>query len=215
MQNLTPLVGLTAPSGTGKNHVIRHLVSEYKNVFVHVVSDASRPPRGPETQGNPYNFVLPEEFLTKIEQGGYLEYANVNEEDRNDPYGWRGTPVSRIEEVWSAGKIPLLDLNPDGAIAIEKFYGFRAKMIILEPDERERIRRLHARDGAGKYSRAEIDRRIRSGPRELERAKQGLMKPLNVVQYDYSDPVLNELENMVMKWVRPHIPRAFKIPSAQ
>ncbi len=207
MDNL-PIIVFTAPSGGGKNHVIRHLLKEHGGTLSHCISDASRPPREDESPGNPYNFLDPLEFILRALRKAYIEYANVNEENRADDYGWRGTPKSEISRIWGEGKIPLLDLNPDGAIAVEEMYGERVRIIVLEPPETLRIRRLRERDAKGGHSRTELERRIRTGAEELRRAKEGL-KRRSVIRYDYTDLSLNFIENMVVGWIQPFAPVPF------
>jgi guanylate kinase len=67
------LILISAPSGGGKNAVIRALVG----VFPHsgqLVTTTTRSPREKEIDGKDYHFISKKEFLRKIEKGEFLEY---------------------------------------------------------------------------------------------------------------------------------------------
>src|SRR6185436_4259117 len=73
----TMLVLLLAPSSTGRNTIIKHLLKTGR--YHYIISDTTREPRindgVPERTGREYWFKTAEEFLTGIKQGEYLEAA--------------------------------------------------------------------------------------------------------------------------------------------
>src|SRR5439155_164465 len=61
-----------------------------------------------------YWFVTPERFERLVEDGEFLEYVDL-------PWGARsGTLRSEIDRIQAHGKVPLLDLETDGALRVQE-----------------------------------------------------------------------------------------------
>ncbi|EIW68942.1 hypothetical protein TREMEDRAFT_62655 [Tremella mesenterica DSM 1558] len=69
-----PLV-VCGPSGTGKSTLLTALFALYPNTFGFSVSHTTRAPRAGETNGKEYHFVSKEEFMSRVEKGEFLEWA--------------------------------------------------------------------------------------------------------------------------------------------
>ena len=82
------LLVVSGPSGVGKGTVCEKLISQ-KNDIVYSVSATTRKKRPYEIDGENYYFLSLDEFKKKIEQGDFIEYANVH----NNYYG---TPKSFV-----------------------------------------------------------------------------------------------------------------------
>ncbi|HYE59857.1 MAG TPA: guanylate kinase [Candidatus Kapabacteria bacterium] len=67
------LVVISAPSGGGKNVIIRSLLERFKHA-TQLVTTTTRPPREGEVDGVDYHFITKEAFLKKVEQGEFVEY---------------------------------------------------------------------------------------------------------------------------------------------
>ena len=63
----------TAPSGSGKTTVVKHLLSKY-NELEFSVSATTRQRREHETDGKDYYFMSVEAFKEKINKGAFLEW---------------------------------------------------------------------------------------------------------------------------------------------
>ena len=85
------LLVISGPSGAGKGTICKALVEKHKELYVSV-SATTRQPRVGEVDGVNYHFTTKEQFVERIEQNDFLEYAEV--------YGnYYGTPKSKVEEM--------------------------------------------------------------------------------------------------------------------
>ena len=117
---------LTAPSGAGKTSITRFLLANYPQLAFSV-SATTRAPRGAEQDGVDYHFISPAAFETHIKQNDFLEYEMVYEGL------YYGTLKSELERIWTKGKMPILDIDVKGAIAIQKQLGDQALSIFILP----------------------------------------------------------------------------------
>ena len=117
---------LTAPSGAGKTSITRFLLANYPQLAFSV-SATTRAPRGAEQDGVDYHFMSPAAFETHIKQNDFLEYEMVYEGL------YYGTLKSELERIWTEGKMPILDIDVKGAIAIQKQLGDQALSIFILP----------------------------------------------------------------------------------
>lgn len=107
-----PIV-FVGPSGIGKGTVINTLMEEFPGRFAFSISHTTRNPREGETNGVQYHFISREQFEADIAAGKFLETCEIH----GNLYG---TSYAAIEAVSSQGKICVLDINIDGAMAIHK-----------------------------------------------------------------------------------------------
>lgn len=100
------LIVVSGPSGTGKTTLCKRLCEEGEAVFS--VSCTTRAPRVGEVNGRDYHFLSESEFLQKVEDGAFFEYAQVH----GNGYG---TLKSAVKEQVLSGKDVLLDIDIQGA----------------------------------------------------------------------------------------------------
>jgi guanylate kinase len=99
----------SGPSGTGKTTLCR-LVEDRLGI-AHSVSYTTRPPRGNEVDQKDYHFVTNEVFDRMIQEGAFLEWAQV--------HGFRyGTSRKAVEESAGLGQDLILDLDTQGALQV-------------------------------------------------------------------------------------------------
>ncbi|MEQ8953052.1 MAG: guanylate kinase, partial [Gammaproteobacteria bacterium] len=67
---------VTAPSGAGKTSLVRALVEHDESLCVSI-SHTTRPPRPKEENGVNYHFVSFDEFMAMLNDGAFLESAEV------------------------------------------------------------------------------------------------------------------------------------------
>jgi guanylate kinase len=133
------LIIITAPSGSGKTSITRHLISKYPQLAFSI-SATTRLPRGDEKNGVEYYFMSVDEFRKKIDQKSFIEWEMVYEGK------YYGTLKSELERMWIAGQIPMLDIDVHGAIHVqEKFEGDCLSIFIQPPSVEELRRRLESR----------------------------------------------------------------------
>ena len=116
----------SAPSGSGKTTIVRHLLSLDLGLEFSI-SASSRLPRGTEKDGVDYYFITPDTFRTKIENNEFLEWEEVYE---NQFYG---TLRSEVGRIWEKGNHALFDIDVKGGLNLKKEYGDKAVAIFVSP----------------------------------------------------------------------------------
>ena len=129
---------ISAPSGTGKTTVIK-AVREQVEGLGYSVSHTTRPPRRNERNGVDYHFVSKEEFTRMIQEGAFVEWAQI--------YGeYYGTAYETLEMEVGAERDVILDLDPQGGKNIKSRYGDDSVLIYLLPPDLESLdKRLKTR----------------------------------------------------------------------
>jgi len=144
------LIIITAPSGAGKTTLIKEILKNYNNIKFSV-SHTSREIRDNEKNGVDYYFVSKQEFKRGVELEQFVEW-NFH----FDCY--YGTSKSEIIDSINR-KIPLLlELDVNGALAIQKLYPNQTISIFIEPPSLDDLKiRLEKR---GSDSTVKINRRL-------------------------------------------------------
>lgn len=133
------IILITAPSGSGKTSIVNYLIQNNSSLAFSV-SATTRPPRKVEKEGNHYYFISEEEFREKIHNKEFLEWEMVYEGK------YYGTLKSEIERIWDENKIPVLDIDVQGAIHVQQQYPVNTITIFIQvPSEEELKRRLKMR----------------------------------------------------------------------
>ncbi|HHJ51096.1 MAG TPA: guanylate kinase, partial [Phaeodactylibacter sp.] len=86
------LIIVTAPSGSGKTTIVKHLLSKFDNLAFSV-SATTRAPRKGETPGKDYYFMSPAEFQKHVSNGDFLEWEEVYD---GQYYGTLRSEVERL-----------------------------------------------------------------------------------------------------------------------
>ena len=130
---------ISGPSGAGKGTICKALMeSGDPNRLALSVSMTTRQPREGEVHGVNYFFVTMEEFLQTIEEGGFLEHAEV--------YGNRyGTPKAKVLEQLSQGIDVVLEIDIQGALNVKKAFPEGVFIFILPPSMAELRKRITGR----------------------------------------------------------------------
>ena len=153
------IIIIAAPSGAGKTSITRYLLNKFPDQLAFSISAATRQPRGQEKDGKDYYFISPEEFRQKIKEDAFIEWEMVYEGK------YYGTLKSEINEIWSAGKVPVLDIDIKGAINVQKQYPTESVSLFIEPPSVAELRkRLEFR---GTETPESIEARISKATYEL------------------------------------------------
>jgi guanylate kinase len=103
------------------------------------VSCTTRDPRPGEMDGRDYRFVSPEEFQRLIDDGAFLEWADV--------FGHRyGTLWKPIDEDLGRGRDVILEIDVQGAGKVRARRLPATFIFLVPPSEQELARRLGLRD---------------------------------------------------------------------
>lgn len=161
--NHKPFVILAAPSGSGKTTIVRHLLQDL-SIFKFSISATTRTARAGEVDGKDYHFISVESFQKKIDEQAFLEWEMVYEGK------YYGTLKSEIDNIFTEGKIPLLDIDVVGAANIKKLYGDKALTVFIKPPNLAVLEeRLRSR---GTDSDEVIQERVAKAEYELSYEKQ-------------------------------------------
>ncbi len=134
------LIIITAPSGSGKTTMVKHIMSKCDNV-VFSTSATTRPRRANEIDGREYHFLTKEEFLEKIENNAFVEWEEVY------PGRFYGTLKSEVEGKISQGKNILFDIDIKGALNLKKIYPENSLAVFIKaPNLQTLIDRLSKRN---------------------------------------------------------------------
>lgn len=129
------LIIFSAPSGSGKTTIVRHLLAKYSSKLAFSVSACTRPRRDYEVHGRDYYFLTPQEFRKHIADHDFAEWEEVYAGN------YYGTLKSEIERLWSEGKHVLFDVDVKGGLKLKEAYGDRALAVFVKVSSEDEIRR--------------------------------------------------------------------------
>ncbi len=134
------LIVFSAPSGSGKTTIVRHLLAQDELNLGFSISATSRSARGKEVHGQDYYFISPEEFRDHIDKDEFVEWEEVY---ANNFYG---TLKSEVERIWKEGKNVIFDIDVVGGLRVkEKFPERTLAVFVKTPSLEEMERRLRSR----------------------------------------------------------------------
>ncbi|MFW5889016.1 MAG: guanylate kinase [Bacillota bacterium] len=154
------LVVISGPSGVGKGTIRKALFKIPNNNFCYSVSMTTRKPRKGEIDGVDYFFVSREEFEERIQNNGFLEYAEFVGE-------YYGTPIDYIEKQLDKGKEVIVEIEVQGALQVRKKTPDAVFVFIVPPSRKSLIDRLKLR---GTEEDTKIHERIEKAKREFDLA---------------------------------------------
>jgi guanylate kinase len=152
---------VSAPSGAGKTTLVER-IRRTPNLF-YSVSCTTRAPRAGEIDGQDYQFLSDANFRERIEEGDFLEHAQVH----RDHYGTLREPV--VTNLKSERDV-LIDIDTQGAAVIRNcgdpvIRDALADVFIMPPDLEELRKRLLKR---GTETAEQIDSRLATAALEME-----------------------------------------------
>jgi guanylate kinase len=150
---------ISGPSGVGKGTVIAALRKDYPQ-FVFPISHTTREIRPGEKDGETYHFISVERFKKGIEEGEFLEWAQVHKQN------YYGTLKKPIMDALEDGKVVVREVDVQG------FHSIRAVVpaqhlvtIFIKAESKERLLERIAK--RGKLPEEELKRRMESMEKEL------------------------------------------------
>jgi guanylate kinase len=156
---LEKVIIFSAPSGSGKTTVVKHLLKTFTNLSFSI-SATTRKKRPHETDGVDYYFLDKELFETKLKNDEFLEHEEV--------YSglFYGTLKSEVERIWGMGKVVIFDVDVVGGINIKNYFGDKALSVFLRPPSLEVLMtRLRKRETEVEH---ELQERIQKAKDELK-----------------------------------------------
>lgn len=150
---------VVGPSGSGKGTAIVQLKRRHPD-YVFPVSCTTRAPRPGEKEGEVYSYISKEQFRDWIDQGKFLEWAEVH---KDNYYGILKAP---IEEALAAGKVVIREVDIQGFKSVTSILP-RSDVVgifILVKDLEELKKRILKR---APISDEEMARRMESAQKEI------------------------------------------------
>jgi guanylate kinase len=173
---------VSAPSGAGKTSLLKELLEQ--DDMLHVsVSYTTRPIRPGEEEGKDYHFVNHEGFLSKVEDGSFLEHARVFD-------NYYGTDRREVCEQLEEGFDVILEIDWQGAQQIRSQMFDTISIFILPPSEETLRHRLEAR---GQDDDEVIERRMSAARTEISHYSEYDYLVIN----DDFDQALEEIRSIV------------------
>ena len=158
------LIVFSAPSGSGKTTIVRHLLKQEELNLEFSISATSRAKRGDEIDKKDYYFLSFEAFKKKIEEEAFVEREEVY---TNNFYG---TLKSEMQRIWSQGKTVIFDVDVVGGLNLKKEFGDNAMAVFVQPPSFEELEsRLR---GRSTETEDKIRQRMEKAAKELAFAEE-------------------------------------------
>mgnify|MGYP001818373512 FL=1 len=155
---------VSAPSGAGKTSLLRQLVPA-DDRLVMSVSHATRAMRPGEVDGVHYHFVTVERFEQLVEEGAFLEHAQVFD-------NYYGTSEAAVRDPLAKGLDVVLEIDWQGARQVRRRFPEAVSLFVAPPSITALRERLSSR---GQDSEEIVDRRMADARSELS----------HYAEYDY------------------------------
>ncbi|WP_108245454.1 guanylate kinase [Muricauda brasiliensis] len=188
------LIIFSAPSGSGKTTIVKHLLNQPELNLAFSISATSRPRRGKEKNGVNYYFMSVSQFKRHIKDGDFLEWEEVYRDN------FYGTLKSEVERLWSEGKNVIFDIDVSGGLRIKKKFPEKTLAVFVKPPSVDELKiRLKKRSTE---SDDKINMRIAKASVELATAPQ-----FDKIIKNYDLPVaLDEAHKLVAEFLGVEIP---------
>lgn len=158
------LIIFSAPSGSGKTTIVRHLLERPELNLAFSISATSREARGDERDGENYYFLSAREFKDHIKNNDFLEWEEVYRDN------FYGTLKSEVERLWKQGKNVIFDIDVAGGLRIKRKFPEQTLAVFVKPPSVDELKiRLKKRKTE---SDDKINMRIAKASVELATAPQ-------------------------------------------
>ena len=183
------LIVFSAPSGSGKTTIVRHLLGIEDFNLEFSISATSREKRGEEIDGKDYYFLSAKAFKTKIKNDEFLEWEEVYRDN------FYGTLKTEVERIWALGKHVIFDIDDSGGLRIKRKFPDQTLAIFVKPPSIDELKiRLKKRKTE---SEDKINMRIAKASAELATA------PLfdTIIENDDLEKALKEAEKLISNFI--------------
>jgi guanylate kinase len=184
------LIVFSAPSGSGKTTIVKHLLGLKHLNLEFSISATSRAKRGDEIDGKDYYFLSASAFKNKIKDDAFLEWEEVYRDN------FYGTLKTEVERIWATGKNVIFDIDVSGGLRIKRKFPKETLAIFVKPPSVDALKiRLKKRKTE---SEDKINMRVAKASAELATA------PLfdTIVINDALENALKEAEKKVSDFIK-------------
>ena len=183
------LIVFSAPSGSGKTTIVRHLLGIEDLNLEFSISATSREKRGEEVDEKDYYFLSAKAFKNKIKNDEFLEWEEVYRDN------FYGTLKTEVERIWAKGKNVIFDIDVSGGLRIKRKFPEETLAVFVKPPSIDELKiRLKKRKTE---SEDKINMRVAKASAELATA------PLfdTIVVNDDLEKALEEAENKINAFI--------------
>ncbi|GAA4972907.1 guanylate kinase [Algibacter aquimarinus] len=184
------LIVFSAPSGSGKTTIVRHLLQLENLNLEFSISATSREQRGEEIHEKDYYFLSAKAFKNKIKNDEFLEWEEVYRDN------FYGTLKTEVERIWANGKNVIFDIDVSGGLRIKRKFPKETLAIFVKPPSIDELKiRLKKRKTE---SEDKINMRVAKASAELATA------PLfdTIIVNDNLENALKEAEFLVSNFLK-------------
>lgn len=129
------LIVFSAPSGSGKTTIVRHLLGIPELNLEFSVSCTTRAPRGNEVHGKDYYYISIADFKQHIKAEDFVEWEEVYRDN------FYGTLKSEVERIWALGKNVIFDIDVAGGLRIKKKFPEQTLAVFVKPPSVDELKR--------------------------------------------------------------------------
>lgn len=200
--NKGAILVISGPSGCGKSSLLKELYKVIDNYYFSI-STTTRAPRTGEKDGIDYFFVSKEDFEKDINDGQFLEYAEVHG-------NYYGTSLRPIIHALNEGQLVIFDIDVQGhRIVKQKLHDVTTSVFITTPTLEELENRLTSR---GTDDKDTIDRRLENAQSEIKQIskydyfimnddlQEAAKSLIAVAQASLTKTKLFNTENIILNW---------------
>ena len=187
--NKGKLIVFSAPSGSGKTTIVRHLLKQDELNLEFSISATSREKRGDEIDGKDYYYLSAQAFKNRIKADDFLEWEEVYRDN------FYGTLKTEVERIWALGKHVIFDIDVSGGLRIKRKFPEETLAVFVKPPSIDELKiRLKKRETE---SEDKINMRVAKASAELATA------PLFdiIIENDNLENALEEAHTLVGKFV--------------
>ena len=129
------LLVFSAPSGSGKTTIVKHLLAQPDLNLEFSISCTTREPRGQEINGKDYYFISWEEFKKHIKAEDFVEWEEVYTDN------FFGILQKEVERIWALGKHVIFDIDVAGGLRIKSKFPEETLAVFVKPPSVDELKR--------------------------------------------------------------------------
>lgn len=185
------LLIISGPSGAGKTTITRGVERTIPD-SVFSVSYTTRAQTAVDVEGVDYHFVSDDQFNAMKARGDFLETAGV--------YGKQyGTPKAMVLEQLRRGRLMILEIDVQGAIAVKGQIPDAFAVFIMPPSEAVLLERLKSRK---REDESQIMKRFAAAKAEIEAARQSGVYDVFIVNDKVDQSIQRAVDLVIAERIR-------------
>ena len=196
------IIILSGPSGAGKSSLYKVLAQEFPNHYFSI-SSTTREKREDEKEGVHYHFITKDEFQRNIQEGNFLEWAEVHG-------NYYGTSKKSVLEALQKNQLVIFDIDVQGQENIKKAFPHHTTSVFVTTLNKSILQdRLNQR---GSNENEDMNKRLKNASSEIKKLgefdyliinqdfEESAQKLVCIAKTAFCKASLYPLELLVQKW---------------